>query len=166
MGGGAADANYARAQVTVRQTQAQIKAIELQIAAEVTNAASQMQSNVKRVGAATAARELAQKRLEAETSKFEVGLSTNFFVVQAQRDLAEAETTELRARLDYEQSHVNFERVQLTSLSRAGISIVSTGTGGTGTGTTTGTGTGTGTGNAGNITSGSATTLIRTGAQP
>ena len=83
-----------------------------------------MQSNVKRVEAATAARELAQKRLEAETSKFEVGLSTNFFVVQAQRDLAEAENTELRARLDYQKSRVDFERVQETSLFRAGISVV------------------------------------------
>jgi len=125
IGASTAEAGYARAQVTVRQTQAQIKALELQIAAEVTNAASQMQSNVKRVEAATAARELAQKRLEAETSKFEVGLSTNFFVVQAQRDLAEAETTELSARLDHQKSRVEFERVQEASLSQAGISLVS-----------------------------------------
>jgi outer membrane protein len=124
LGGSVADANYARAQLTVRQTQAQIKALELQIAAEVTNAASQIQSNTQRVEAATAARELAQKRLEAETSKFEVGLSTNFFVVQAQRDLAEAENTELRARLDYQKSRVDFERVQQSSLAGAGISII------------------------------------------
>jgi outer membrane protein len=125
IGGSPADANYARAQVTVRQTQAQIKALELQIAAEVTNAASQMESNIQRVEAATAARELAQKRLEAETSKFEVGLSTNFFVVQAQRDLAEAENSELRARLDYQKSRVDFERAQQSSLEGAGISIIS-----------------------------------------
>ena len=124
VGASHADADYARAKVTVRQTQAQVKALELQIATEVTNAASQMQSNVKRVEAATAARELAQRRLEAETSKFEVGLSTNFFVVQAQRDLAEAENTELRARLDYQKSRVDFERVQETSLFRSGINVV------------------------------------------
>ena len=47
--------------------------------------------------AAQAARELAQKKLEAEQSKFEVGMSTNYFVVQAQRDLADAQNTELRA---------------------------------------------------------------------
>ena len=49
----------------------------------------------------TGARELAQHRLEAEQSRFEVGLSTNFFVVQAQRDLRDAQNTELRALLDY-----------------------------------------------------------------
>ena len=65
-----------------------IRALEVQVAAEVTNAALTVQSNLKRVEAATAARELAQKRLEAEQSKFEVGMTTNFFVVQAQRDLA------------------------------------------------------------------------------
>jgi outer membrane protein TolC len=71
-----------------------------------------VQSNLKRVEAATAARELAQKRLEAEQSKFDVGMTTNFFVVQAQRDLRDAQNTELRALADYRKSLVNFERAQ------------------------------------------------------
>ena len=65
-----------------------------------------------RVEAAIAARELAQKRLDAEQSRFEVGLTTNFFVVQAQRDLRDAENTELRALADYRKSLVNYERAQ------------------------------------------------------
>jgi outer membrane protein TolC len=129
IGASLADANYARAQITVRQTQAQIRALELQVATDVTNAALLVESNQKRVDAARAARGLAQRRLEAETSKFEVGLSTNFFVVQAQRDLAEAENIELRTRLDYQKSIVNFDRVQQTSLATAGISVVAAGTG-------------------------------------
>ena len=52
-----------------------------------------VQANLRRVEASTAARELAQKRLEAEQSRFEVGLTTNFFVVQAQRDLARRRRT-------------------------------------------------------------------------
>ncbi len=67
---------------------------------------------MKRVEAAVAARELAEKRLEAEQSKFEVGMSTNFFVVQAQRDLRDAQNTELRALADYRKSLVTFERAQ------------------------------------------------------
>jgi outer membrane protein TolC len=129
IGGSLADANYARAQIVVRQTQAQIRALELQIATDVTNAALLVESNQKRVEAARAARELAQRRLEAETTKFEVGLSTNFFVVQAQRDLAQAENIELRTRLDYQKSLVDYDRVQATSLGSAGISVVGTGTG-------------------------------------
>ena len=53
-----------------------------------------------------------EKRLEAEQSRFEVGLTTNFFVVQAQRDLRDAENVELRALADYRKSLVNFERAQ------------------------------------------------------
>jgi outer membrane protein len=127
IGTSAAQANYARAKIAVQQTQAQMKQLELRIATEVTNTALQVGSNEKRVEAATAARELAQRRLEAETSKFEVGLSTNFFVVQAQRDLADAQNAELRALLDYRKSIVDFERVQETSLSSAGITVVTTG---------------------------------------
>jgi outer membrane protein len=131
IGASAAEAAYARAQVTVRQTQAEIRALELQVATDVTNAALLIESNQKRVDAARAARELAQRRLEAETSKFEVGLSTNFFVVQAQRDLAEAENIELRTRLDYQKSVVEFDRVQETSLGSAGISVIATAVTGT-----------------------------------
>ena len=60
--------------------------------------------------AAQAARELAQKKLEAEQSKFEVGMSTNYFVVQAQRDLADAQNSELRAVLNYRKALVELER--------------------------------------------------------
>jgi hypothetical protein len=88
-----------------------IRALEVQVAAEA-NAALTVQSNLKRVEAATAARELAQKRLEAEQSKFDVGMTTNFFVVQAQRDLRDAANTELRTLADYRKSLVNFERAQ------------------------------------------------------
>jgi outer membrane protein len=127
IGTSASDANYARAKIALQQTQAQVKQLELRIATEVTNTALQVGSNLKRVEAATAARELAVRRLEAETSKFEVGLSTNFFVVQAQRDLADAQNVELRALLDYRKSLVDFDRVQETSLAGAGITLVATG---------------------------------------
>jgi len=115
IGTSSADALYARSKLQLSQAQARIRALELQVATEVTNIASQIESNLKRVEAATAARELAQKRLEAEGSKFEVGMSTNFFVVQAQRDLFDAQIVELRARLDYQKSLVEFERVQQTT---------------------------------------------------
>jgi outer membrane protein TolC len=112
IGGSQAEAQYARARVQRNQSQTRLRALELQVATEVTNAALQVQSNLRRVEAAQAARELAEKRLEAEQSKFEVGMSTNFFVVQAQRDLRDAQNTELRALADYRKSLVAFERAQ------------------------------------------------------
>ncbi|HTH24383.1 MAG TPA: TolC family protein [Vicinamibacterales bacterium] len=110
--GSQATAQHARARLQRNQSMTRIRALEVQIAAEVANAALTVQSNLKRVEAATAARELAQKRLEAEQSKFDVGMTTNFFVVQAQRDLRDAANTELRALADYRKSLVNFERSQ------------------------------------------------------
>ena len=107
-----ATAQHARARLQRNQNLTRIRALEVQVAAEVTNAALTVQSNRQRVEAATAARELAQKRLEAEQSRFEVGMTTNFFVVQAQRDLRDAANVELRALADYRKSLVTFERAQ------------------------------------------------------
>ena len=124
LGQSAADAQYARARIQVQQVQAQLRQLGLQVATEVTNAVLQIQGVARRIEASTAARELATEQLAAEQSKFAAGLQTNFFVVQAQRDLATAQDTELRAILDQQKALVEFDRVQRTSLSGAGISIV------------------------------------------
>ena len=123
IGQSAQDASYARARIQRNQAAAQLRALELSIATEVTNAALQVESNLKRYEAATAARELAETRLNAEQSRFEVGLSTNFFVVQAQRDLATQQNSELRALLDYRRSLVDFERVQQSPAAGRGTTI-------------------------------------------
>ncbi|MGD9903992.1 MAG: TolC family protein [Vicinamibacterales bacterium] len=112
IGGNNADGQYARARVQRTQQSTRLRALELQVATEVTNAALQVQANLRRVEAARAARALAERQLEAEQSKFEVGLSTNFFVVQSQRDLADAQNVELRALTDLQRALVTFERAQ------------------------------------------------------
>ena len=124
LGQSAADAAYARAQLQTQQVQAQLRQLELQVATEVTNAVVQIEAIDRRIEAATAARELAEEQQAAEQSRFEAGLSTNYFVVQAQRDLATAQDTELRAILDQQKALIELDRVQRTSLSQAGISIV------------------------------------------
>jgi outer membrane protein len=112
LGGSAADASTARQRLLITQNQAQIRASELTVATEVTNAALQVQNNVEGLAAARAAARLSQQRLDAESSRFEVGMSTNYQVVQAQRDLRDAQNSELRALLNYRKSLVEFDRVQ------------------------------------------------------
>ena len=124
LGQSAADAALARAQLQIRQVTAQLEQLQLQVATEVTNAVVQVGAIERRIDAAIAARELAQEQLDAEQSRFEAGLTTNFFVVQAQRDLSTAQDTELRAILDQQKALVELDRVQRTSLSNAGISII------------------------------------------
>ena len=108
----------------MNQVQAQLKQVELQVATDVTNAAITVQNNAEAVQAAQVARELAQQKVEAEQSKFEVGMSTNYFVVQAQRDLADASNSELRVVLNYRKALVELERVQSTTLQNLNITII------------------------------------------
>ena len=111
-----AEANLARARLQYQQSEIQIKNIELQVATQVRDAARQVNTNAKRVETTRAARELNERRLQAEQRKFAAGTSTSFFVFQAQRDLAQAQNNELRATLDYSKSLVDFETVQESSL--------------------------------------------------
>lgn len=110
------EASLARVRLQYSQAEAQLKNLELQIATEVRDAARQVQTNQKRVDSARAARELAERRLEAEEKKFAAGIQISFFVFQAQRDLAQARTSEIRAIADYNKSLVDFEAVQQTAL--------------------------------------------------
>ena len=130
LGLSAQDTAVARARVQLNQVSAQLRQIELQVATDVTNAAIQLRNAAEAVQAAQAAHELSQRRLEAEQSKFEVGMSTNYFVVQAQRDLNDARNSELRAVLNYRKALVEFERLQETTLQSSNITIVQAGGGG------------------------------------
>jgi outer membrane protein len=113
IGASTAETSLARARLQAQQTQTQVKNVQLQIATQVRDAARQVRTNQQRVKAARASRELQEKKLEAEEKKQAAGLSTTFLVVQAQRDLSQARTLEIRAIADYNKSLVNFDAVQL-----------------------------------------------------
>lgn len=112
LGRKAADAAYARGIVQKRQADLRLEALELQVAADVTRAGEAIRTAEEEVQAALAARQLAARRLDAEMARRDAGLSTTFLVLQAQRDLATAETAELRARLDHRTAVAEFDRVQ------------------------------------------------------
>lgn len=117
------EATVARSKLSLQQTQVNVKALELQIATDVTNAALTVQSSLESVQATVAARELAAKRLEAAQSKADVGMATNYEVVQAQRDFADARNNELRAVLNYRKALVNFETVQAVGTRGVGAAV-------------------------------------------
>jgi outer membrane protein TolC len=107
-----ADAAEARAELSREQSRATLRRLEMLVTAEVRSAARAVETNLKRVESTRAARVLQERRLDAEEKRFAAGMSTNFFVTQAQRDLSLAQVAELRAIADYRNSLVNFERVQ------------------------------------------------------
>ncbi|HEX9203657.1 MAG TPA: TolC family protein, partial [Vicinamibacteria bacterium] len=118
-----ARATAAQARLAKEQAEASFRRLELQVAAEVRAAGRAVETNFKLVAATGAARELAAQRLDAEEKKFAAGMSTNFFVTQAQRDLALAEVNEIRSIANYRKSVINFERAQEAGISGSGGTI-------------------------------------------
>jgi outer membrane protein TolC len=112
LGTSAADAAAARGRVERGQVDARLRTLELEIAATITRLADQVTNTRQQVQAAIAARQLAERRLDAEHARLQVGLSTTFLVLQAQRDLATAQTNELRALLDLRKALVDLEQAQ------------------------------------------------------
>ena len=123
LGRSAQEATVARSRLALDQTQANLKALQLQIATDVANAALTVQSSLEAVQQSAQARELAQQRLTAAQSKFEVGMAINYEVVQAQRDFLEAQNNELRALLNYRKALVNFETVQTVGTRGVGAAV-------------------------------------------
>ncbi|MBN2199153.1 MAG: TolC family protein [Candidatus Aminicenantes bacterium] len=105
-------ASFALSKLSFDQARLRLKNQEQQIFLEVKTAVRAVQTNSQRVEAYRSARELAEKKLEAEEEKFKVGLSTNYFILQYQRDLAAAQIMELKAKVDYNISLANLKRVQ------------------------------------------------------
>lgn len=116
-------AAYAQARVNLEQAQLQLKNQQQQLFLEIKTALRDVQTNYMRVQARKVARELAEKKLEAEQEKLKVGISTNYFVLQYQRDLANAQTTELKAIIDYNLSLARLNRALGITLKEKNISI-------------------------------------------
>lgn len=107
-----AKANFARAQLAADQAATQIKQQELTVSTQVTNAGYAVENTYKQFQAAQKAREAAERNAEAEQIRFEVGMSTNYNVVQAQTNLTTQRLAELRAVIAYLNAIAEFDRVQ------------------------------------------------------
>ena len=134
LGTNTAHANLARVRLQYEQAQTQLKNLQMQVATQVRGAARNVTTNQQRVQSAKSSRELQEKKLEAEEKKLAAGMSSSFFVFQAQRDLALARTAEIQAISDYNKSLVDFEAVQQVSLGGGGGGITTAGSGTVATG--------------------------------
>lgn len=91
----------ATAKLNLQQSKLQILNKEQQILVDIKNAVRAVQTNYKRVQAYSLARELTEQKLTAEEEKLKLGKSTNYNVFLFQRDLATAQSNELKAIIDY-----------------------------------------------------------------
>jgi outer membrane protein TolC len=117
-------ASLAQARVDMQQATLQLKQQEQDIYLEIKRAVRAVETNYQRVEAYKIARELRQQQLAAEDEKLKVGLTTPYYVLQYQRDLATAQTTELQAIIDYNLSLANLSRAMGISLEEKNISMV------------------------------------------
>lgn len=116
-----ARSQHTRRRLELQQIKMDIKNLEQQIIEDVRNAVRQIKTDIKRVNATKSSRILAEKQLEVEERKLEVGMSTAFFVLDFQQQLATALSNEAKAITDYNKSLVNFYRTLGTTLEKNNI---------------------------------------------
>jgi len=112
LGQSSEEAIHARTVLEAQQAEHRVRTAEARAIQQVRDAGWQVEMNGRRVETARSSRELAEQRTDAEQKRFEVGMSTSFLVIQAQRDLAQARQNELSAVLAYDLSLVSFEALQ------------------------------------------------------
>ncbi len=119
----AAQADNARAATEKRIAENRLSSIAQQIALDVRNALTQVEMNRARIDAAEKARELAERRLQSEQKKFDLGASTIRFVLEEQRNVTQAQTNEIAALVNYTKALVDFDRAAGLTLRKNNIQI-------------------------------------------
>src|SRR5216683_3176521 len=107
---GIAQADNQRAILTQRQLEAQLQQLKNAALLDVRNTYIALTQDRAQVDAASKARELQQQTFDAEQKKYQLGASTVYLVIQTQRDLINAQGTELRALANLAEAKANYER--------------------------------------------------------
>ena len=90
---------------------------------EVKDSVHQLEQAELSIAATKVSRDLAQKTLEAEQRKYELGASQIFFVLDAQNQLAQAELSVVQAEIGYQQSVATVQHATGTLLEEHKVNI-------------------------------------------
>lgn len=118
-----AQADMISGQLSLRQQEIRQQQQTNQIRVDVTNALIAVQQARAAYEAAGKARILQEQTLDAEQKKYTLGASTNFLVIQSQRDLAAAQSTEVAARSNYTKARVALDQATGRTLEINNIQI-------------------------------------------
>ena len=122
--GAQADSNID--QLTLRQSELQNTRNENEIAVIVSNAVIAIQQARVRYQAAVKSRVLSEQLLTAEQKKFALGASTSFLVVQQQRDLTIAQSTETAALVAYSNARITLDQTVGLTLEQNHVTVAET----------------------------------------
>jgi len=119
----AAVANLADATVSKRLDALRVRAAEQQIRLQVVTAVTNLENSKASIVLARKARDLAQKRVEAEEKKYELGTELIFFVLTAQGDLSTAESVLVNQMINYRLNQLALLRALGTLLEERNIAL-------------------------------------------
>ena len=117
------NAAYERALNDQRMSQSTIDTTAQQIALDVRNALTQVGLYKSRIETAKTARELAQRVLDAEQEKFNLGTSTLRFVLDSQNNLAQAQSNEVQVLVNFTKALVTLDQAMGMTLKKNNIEI-------------------------------------------
>jgi outer membrane protein len=118
-----AQADAVRDELQVRQTQARRQQFEDQVRLEVADAYVAMQQARAGYEAAIQSRVLQEQSVKVEQLTFDVGLATNYLVIQYQTYLAQAQSTEVAAKGAYAKALIALDRATARTLETNQVSI-------------------------------------------
>jgi outer membrane protein len=118
-----ARAQIAAAEADRRRIATTMAGVHERIASEVLNAATALETAAGRIQAVRAGLVAAQTQLRAEQDRFAAGLSTTFFVLTRQNDLAAAQLAEIAALTDYRKAQTELSRAKGSLLEDRNIRI-------------------------------------------
>ncbi len=118
-----ARAEMERDQLLLRQQEIQRRQLEKSIEAEVDDAVVALEQARARYRSAAEFREFQERTLRAEQDRYELGVSTTFFVIQAQRDLAQARSSEIAALSAHTNALIELDRATGRTLAANNIVI-------------------------------------------
>lgn len=119
----AARADIIIEEISMRQQEIRQQQQLNQLKVSVQNSITALQQAEAGVRTAQKSRELQEQTLDAEQKKFALGATTIFFVIQAQRDLAQARSAEVGALGTYVKAKNNLDQTLGLTLERNDISI-------------------------------------------
>ena len=119
----AARADIINDELTLRQQEIGLQQLQNQVRVEVQNAVIGVRQARARYEAARKARVLQEQTLDAEQKKYELGASTLYNVILIQRDLLQAESNEVVAKVGYAKSRVELDRATGQTLDDNHISL-------------------------------------------
>lgn len=121
-----AEGNLGRVLAESRQLDARQRQLIQSVNVDVRNAVQAVEAARQRYEAAHAGALAANAQYQGELEKFRAGLSTNFFVLQRQTDLATAKGNEVRAKTDYNKALADLQRVTGMTLASNNVQVTAT----------------------------------------